>query len=443
MASPTPDVSDRRTRLEQALRKSRTPGPLSKVFAYLVGSQVGVAILGLVFWTIAMRSLSAEQVGIGAALVAAMALLSTLGVFGVGTFLLERFKVTEVKDRHGYLQTGLAVAFVGAGILTALWIIFTELVRVPGSLGNISTSTAVLLIVSTGVAAICAAFDQAVIGMGASNLQLRRNLIASAVRILVFCVALTMDFRTGQAILASWAIGLVVSLLTTPLRRHLTPRDRLTRLQRWQLMRSNWGTAIGHHSLTLAFGTSTLMLPVVVASLMSAVQTAHFASARLIAESALGLLYFLTIALFATVEGTEGFRRKAPRTLVLGTLLAVVMVAGAALCGRIVLSAFGSGYAEASLPPLVLLLAAGPALLIKEHYVVLRRLEGKLKRGAVVMGLWTLAELAGAIIGGLAGGLTMLCVGWLVVTSAGALCLLPVVLRAVRPSKSPKKSAVE
>jgi hypothetical protein len=279
--------------------------------------------------------------------------------------------------------------------------------------------------------------------MGASDLQLRRNLVASSVRIVAFCIALAMDFRTGEAVLTSWMIGLIVSLCTTPLRKHLTPRDRLTQLQRWQLMRTNWGTAFGHHSLTLAFGTSTLMLPVVVASLMSATQTAYFSSARLVAETALGLLYFLTIALFATVEGTEGFRRKAPRTLLIGTLLAVGMIIGAALLGRILLSAFGSDYAEASLVPLVLLLAAGPALLVKEHYVVLCRLEGKLKRGALVMGLWTIAELAGAIVGGLMGGLTMLCAGWLAMTSAGAICLLPGVLKIVFPQKNLNGPEVE
>src|ERR1700694_2138655 len=73
------------------LRKLVQPSQLWGVFAALVGSQLGSGILGLVFWTIAARAVTPEQVGVGAALVAAMTLFSTFGILGVGTLLLERF----------------------------------------------------------------------------------------------------------------------------------------------------------------------------------------------------------------------------------------------------------------------------------------------------------------------------------------------------------------
>jgi O-antigen/teichoic acid export membrane protein len=41
------------------------------VFASLVGSQLSGAVFGLVFWTLAARALTPDQVGVGAALVAA------------------------------------------------------------------------------------------------------------------------------------------------------------------------------------------------------------------------------------------------------------------------------------------------------------------------------------------------------------------------------------
>ena len=48
------------------------------------------------------------------------------------------------------------------------------------------------------------------------------------------------------------------------------------------------------------------------------------------------------------------------------------------------------------------------------------------------MGLWTAAELTGAVAGGLAGGMTMLCLGWLAMSTACALIALPVLIRALR-----------
>src|ERR1700676_844369 len=74
-----------------SLRKAVVhPGPVLGVFASLVGSQLGGAVLGLVFWMIAARALIPEPVGVGASLVAAMTLFSMFGALGVGTLLLER-----------------------------------------------------------------------------------------------------------------------------------------------------------------------------------------------------------------------------------------------------------------------------------------------------------------------------------------------------------------
>jgi hypothetical protein len=140
----------------------------------------------------------------------------------------------------------------------------------------------------------------------------------------------------------------------------------------------------------------------------------------------------LTIALFATAEGAEGFRRKAPRTLIIGIVLALVLVVAAALFGGVILLAFGNSYSQASLPLLLLLLGAGPALVVKEHFVVLCRLQGMRMRGIVTMGVLTAAELGGAVAGGLMGGITMLCLGWLVMSVVCALIVLPVLLRAIR-----------
>ena len=408
------------------------PSRLLGVFVSLVGSQLGGAVLGLVFWTLAARALTPEQVGVGAALVAAMTLLSTFGVLGIGTLLLERFKVVSVTDRRALLSTGLGIAGMGGALVAAGWLGLSALVHLSGVLGDLSLSSALLLVGTTGIAATCSAFDQAVIGMGVSSVQLRRNLLASIVRIAVLSGAIGLDVRSGQVILVSWTVGLVGSLLATPLRRHLPPRARVTIGQRWHLVRNHWAVAMGHHGLTLAVASSPLMLPVVVASLMSATQTAYFNQARLLADTLLALPYLLTIALFATAENVEGFRRKAPRTLIMGMVLALSFILGGALFGRVLLLMFGTSYSQESWPLLLLILATGPAVVIKDHFVVLRRLQGMRRQGALTMGLWTAAELTGAVVGGLVGGTTMLCLGWLAMSAACALIALPVLIRAMR-----------
>lgn len=414
---------------------------LLNVFASQVGSHVGGALLGLVFWMLAARAMTTEQVGLGAALVAAMTLLSMLGLFGVGTLLLERFKFVAVVDRWPLFSTGLAIAASGGALVAATWIAVSGFAHLDGVLGDLSLNTLLLLVGATLIAATCSAFDQAVIGMGASSVQLRRNLIASCLRIGFLIGALALDFRSGEVILVSWIVGLVGSLLASRIRRHVLPRSGVTTKERWHLVRNYWSTAVSHHGLTLAMVSGSLMLPVVVASMMSAAETAYFSQARLLADFALAIPYFLTIALFATVEDQEGFRLRARRTIVIGMVLALCLFLGAALLGRIVLLLFGVQYAQASLPMLLLLLAAGPVLVIKDHFAVLRRVQGKRISGTVAMAFWAAAELAGAVVGGLLGSPTMVCLGWLATSAACSLIALPVLLKGIRGGTAPATSS--
>jgi O-antigen/teichoic acid export membrane protein len=408
------------------------PSQLLGVFASLVGSQLGSAALGLVFWTLAARALTPEQVGVGAALVAAMTLLSNFGVLGIGTLLLERFRVVSLADRRALLSTGLGIAGMGGALVAAGWLGLSASAHLSGVLGDLSPSSALLLVGTTGIAATCSAFDQAAIGLGASSVQLRRNLLAAVVRIAVLSGAIELNVRSGQVILVSWTVGLVASLLATPLRRHLPSHARVPIGQRWHLVRNHWAVAMGHHGFTLALVSSPLMLPVVVASLMPATQTAYFNQARLLSDTVLAVPFFLTIALFATVDSVDGFRRKAPRTLIMGLVLALSVILAGALFGRLLLLIFGTSYSQESWPLLLLLLAVGPALVLKDHFVVLRRLQGMRRQGALTMALWSAAELTGAVAGGLVGGITMLCLGWLATSTACALIALPVLIRALR-----------
>jgi peptidoglycan/xylan/chitin deacetylase (PgdA/CDA1 family)/O-antigen/teichoic acid export membrane protein len=415
--------------LRRALVK---PGPVLGMFASLTGSQLGGALLGLAFWTIATRALIPAEIGIGASLVAAMALFSMLGALGTGTLLLERFKVDPVAERRALLSTGYGIAATGAAAVSAGWLVLSALVHIPGPLGSFSPGTAVLLMGATAIAGVCSTFDLAVLGMGAGGLQLRRNLVGAALRIVVFLGALAVGIKSGEVILVAWAAGLLGSLFATPLRRRLSDRTRVPAKRRWDLVRSHWTVAIGHHSLTLAVTTAPLILPVLVASIVPATQVAYFAQASLLANTVLALLYFLTVALFASVEDLDAFRQKAVKILVLGVLLALAIITGGAILGRFLLLIFGSDYARNSMPLLMIILAGGPAILIKDLFVVLRRLQGLRALGAKVIGLWSAAELLGAAIGGLVGGLTMLCLAWLATTTTCALLALPVLLKAMR-----------
>ena len=99
------------------------------------------------------------------------------------------------------------------------------------------------------------------------------------------------------------------------------------------------------------------------------------------------------------------------------------------MAAPLILRIFGPSYAMNGSTALRLLVLVGPAYVIKDHYVAIRRAQGRLGHAAKVMAAGTSAETAGAVLGGIYWGMTGLCLGWVVSASCEAVVLLPAVLR--------------
>ena len=140
--------------------------------------------------------------------------------------------------------------------------------------------------------------------------------------------------------------------------------------------------------------------------------------------------YLLALSLFAERSGDQGLlHRHVRRTLPLGLALCGGIVVVAEVAAPLVLRIFGPAYAMNGTTALRLLVLVGPAYVIKDHYVAIRRAQGRLGHAAKVMAAGTSAEAAGAALGGIYWGMTGLCVGWAVAASCEAVVLLPAVIR--------------
>ena len=140
--------------------------------------------------------------------------------------------------------------------------------------------------------------------------------------------------------------------------------------------------------------------------------------------------YLLTLSLFAEISSDQGLlHRYVRRTLPLGLALCGGIVVVAQVAAPFALRIFGPAYAMNGTTALRLLVLVGPAYVIKDHYVAIRRAQGRLGHAAKVMAAGTSTEAAGATLGGITGGMTGLCIGWAVAVSCEAVVLLPAVLR--------------
>jgi O-antigen/teichoic acid export membrane protein len=196
------------------------------------------------------------------------------------------------------------------------------------------------------------------------------------------------------------------------------------------LARRYGALSLKHHVLNLSINSVFYIVALIAALLIPPQQLAYFSTALLLESTAMVIPYLLALSLFAEISSDKSLlHHHIRRTLPLGLALCGGIVIVAEVAAPLALRIFGPAYAINGTTALRLLVLVGFGYVIKDHYVVIRRAQGRLGQAAKVMAAGTCAEAAGAALGGIYWGMTGLCVGWAVAASCEGIALLPPVLR--------------
>jgi O-antigen/teichoic acid export membrane protein len=412
----------------------RTDG-LARFFGFMAVAQIVAALLGLVYWIVAARLVPSREVGLGASAVATVMLLSMFATMGLSTLLVAELKHAPAARRRLLLSTSLLVAALASVLIGGIWVaVAPHLGAGLGATGGRPVAS-VLLVLGVVVTTMASVFDYGALGIGAGRVQLVRNIAAALVKLALLPVMVAMGARTGVGLLATWDVSMAVSLLlSVNLLRHVpAARPRGRERQRLAIVREMTRAALSHHALNLMIEGAGAMLPVLAAMVVAPRELAYFSSARLIVAGLFMLPWMLTVALFAATVGDEdALRERVRQTLAVGLGLNIAFVLGFAVLGRRVLAVFGGEYAHEGALALLLLVLGGVPLVVKDHYVAIRRSQRRLARAARVVAAGTVLEAIGGIVGGRTGGLTGFCIGWLIALGLEAAAVLPIVVAFAR-----------
>lgn len=402
--------------------------------ASMAGTTLVTAALGAAFWWLAARDFPREAVGVAGAAVSAMTLIAAVATLGLNTLLMG--ELPNRAGRPGPFITAALLATAAAGMVLGV-LLAVLLPLVAPDLAPLSANVGAALLFATGVAltAIGLVFDQALIGLLRGNLQLWRNtLFSSSKLILLVAAAVAFNIRSSMILYGIWALGNLFSLAwiaLSEIRRQRGWRGFAPDLGSLRGLRSS---AFGHQVFNLALKTPMLALPILVVSLLSATANGSFYIAYMIA----GFVYMIPIA-FATVLYAVGsgdpLTRAAKFRLSFAitgstSLAANVVTFGAA---GLILGIFGSRYAhEAAWTLRVLGLVSFP-LIVKNHFVAICRVTGRIRETAPFVWMATMLELALAAGGARVGGITGLSIGWGIALSLEALLMGPTVYRTLFP----------
>ena len=233
-------------------------------------ASVGIAgLLGVAYWAIAARLMSAEQVGQASAIISTMVTLGTIANLSLGP-MLERFLPISGRRAGGYLvkaqliTAGFAVLLgVGFCLVGPVEDMFSEPWQPPVFVGFVVVQAAFAL------------QDNVLTSLGVARWAAVKNTGHAALKIVT--LLLVVVAAGGFALAASWvvvsALAVVVVLvvvqtrlprLTAEFRDDLPPHREL-----WSYFASNYG-------IVVIASVPGLVIPLLVLSQRGAEQTAHF-----------------------------------------------------------------------------------------------------------------------------------------------------------------------
>lgn len=401
------------------------------------GSMVATAIvtsaLGFVYWWLAARQFPPAAVGMAVAAISPMMLLGNLGMLGLGTLLMGELARSRV-NRGPLVSTALVTAGA-AGITLGIVFALCAPLAMPSLALNQNTATVALFAIGVGLTTVTLVLDQVLIGLLRGEIQFARNGVFALAKLVILVPAgLWFTGADWLIIYATWAFGNLVSLIALA---GLVYRKIRFHRPNFGLFRHIGRTAALHHALNLALQIPNLALPIVVTIILSATATAFFYTTWMVASFVFIGPFALTLALYAaSSDNTAPLWRKIRFTLGLSLAIGILTNVAVQFGANYVLGMFGPAYAEQGATVLRLIALGVFPLIVKDHYVAVSRMAGRMGQAAVFVSVGAAAELVLAAVGGVMGGLPGLAIGWVVAVSFEAVFAARVVYRAAVPSDS-------
>lgn len=401
--------------------------------ASMVGTAIVTSLLGAAFWLVATHYFSKDSVGLASAAISAMTLLGFMGTVGMGTLLMGELPRLDQGHRSVINAALLLTGSIGA----ALGLAFVLIAPLASSNFDPLTETwaaAAFFVLGVGLTALTFVLDQALIGLLKGALQLRRNIVFTAVKLvaLIPVAALVAD-AGSQWIYGTWTMGIAVSMVVL---------IRFYRAEKGDSLRPDFALlktlrlhAATHHAVNIALRTPELVLPIVVVTILSPAANASFYIAYMIT----GFMFFvplsLSTVLYAVGSGeskllADRFRLTVYVSLGFGVVSNLTLL----FLAKPLLSIFGASYASEATGTLrILALDIFPSTFLS-HYVALRRIQRRLATALPVIWGGALLQVGGGIAGAYLGGLEGVAIGWVAGATLEAMVMAPEVIRALKAS---------
>jgi O-antigen/teichoic acid export membrane protein len=365
----------RRIRSDSLLRNS----------LFIMMTTVVNSAFGFVFWLVAARLLTAQVVGLTAAIVSASTIVIILASAGVGGMLIQT--LPGQGEAAKWSLTFWAGTVTAVVLSLMLWSF--ALVVLPLASGHLAelrgAAFATIFAIGTLAMTMGSVFDSTFIAERSAGNMLSRNAVVAAAKVLMLVLFTLVAGASAFDLLGAWALASVlglafgVGLLVRRVSVQRPPRPSVL-IRAVVDLRSRLA---GNQLIGIGGALLPYLLPLLVTARLSSTENAYFYTTWMMGGIFLIIAPAASLALFAEgVHNPNELRAKARSALTLiGALLVPCVVVVFAVGGRL-LSIFGTAYSEHATGLLRIVLVASFADAITQVYIAVMRSQGRLMTAA-------------------------------------------------------------
>jgi O-antigen/teichoic acid export membrane protein len=354
---------------------------------FIMSTTIATSAVGYIYWIVAAHLYTPQNVGLASALISALLLTSTLSNLGIGSTLVQMLPRT--KNDHDWsltinagLVTGTVSGLLAGGIVVALLPLFSPQFAVVWH-----PVYALLYVVGVPLAIATTLIDQTFVAERTSSGMLIRNASFAVIKLILMILPVLLLSIGALGIFSSYVLALAASLLGASLL--LVPR--LKRAYQLSLrgivtrVRAMVSSLAGNHFINVGGLAPMGLLPVFVTIQLSAADNAYFYTATMVGDFFFVMASAVAVSLFAegSYAATDLAKKVRSSALILSALLIPAMLV-VFIGGRYILLLFGPGYVQHGLPVLLVDTVAAVPDAVTNIYISVLRVQGRLRRAAIL-----------------------------------------------------------
>src|SRR3989338_4914531 len=346
--------------------------PLYRNSMYLILNSFVMALFGFVFWSLAAKQFSSEDVGLATAVISAVSLVASLSLLG--------FNVSILKFKEKSLNfTALVMCSIVAFILSVLFLLFVNVFS-----PNLSfLSSQVLYIVGfvafSVLSVVYFLMNSMLIAQGRTGVVFVKDTLFSLVKVVL------IFFIVGVfGLLISWYLGILLAIILSLFFVHMERRifD----------VRKFFHFSFYNYVSNILGILPNVLLPLIIIHYLGASYAAYFYVVWMIAN----LLFIVPTAMTQNVL-SSGKEKNITKAYVFSLVLLVLGILIVLVFGGFLLNFFNPEYTLA-LPLLYILAFSSLPYGVRRIYQAKLNLQGRVKKAMIMDAITLLITIVGSII---------------------------------------------